>query len=131
MTEYDYSIFPRFCYYFEASNFQRRPSKSGTPKNAVILLSGVFKLKLSQRLMIGKVIVSVVWLLIVASVIESSQVPFPSVFQGIGVFLVVSHIIEIIVFKQRMRGPRDYLLTMLFGALQLRTIRAKASNSAG
>ena len=88
-------------------------------------------MKLSQRLMIGKVIVSVVWLLIVASVIESSQVPFPAVFQGIGVFLVVSHIIEIIVFKQRMRGPRDYLLTMLFGALQLRMIRAKASNSSG
>ena len=88
-------------------------------------------MKLSQRLMIGKVIVSIVWLLIVASVIESSQVPFPAVFQGIGVFLVVSHIIEIIVFKQRMRGPRDYLLTMLFGALQLRTIRAKASNYSG
>jgi hypothetical protein len=44
---------------------------------------------------------------------------------------VVSHIIEIIVFKQRMRGPRDYLLTMLFGSLQLRTIRASASSSAG
>ena len=88
-------------------------------------------MKLSQRLMIGKVIVSVVWLLIVASVMESSQVPFPYVFQGIGVFLVVSHIIEIIVFKQRMRRPRDYMLTMLFGALQLRTIRAKASNYSG
>ena len=86
-------------------------------------------MKLSQRLMIGKVIVSVVWVLIVASVIESSQVPFSYVFQGIGVFLVVSHIIEIIVFKQRMRRPRDYMLTMLFGALQLRTIRAKVSNS--
>ena len=81
--------------------------------------------------MIGKVIVSVVWLVIVASVMESSQVPFPYVFQGIGVFLVVSHIIEIIVFKQRMRRPRDYMLTMLFGALQLRTIRAKASNYSG
>jgi len=79
--------------------------------------------------MIGKVIVSIVWLLIVASVIESSQVPFPYVFQGIGVFLVGSHIIEIIVFQKRMRGPRDYLLTMFFGALQLRTIRATASNS--
>ena len=100
-------------------------------KNAVILLSGVFKLKLSQRLMIGKATVSIVWLLIVASVIEPSQVPFPYVFQGVGVFLVVSHIIEIIVFKQRMRGPRDYLLTMLFGSLQLRTIRASASSSAG
>jgi uncharacterized protein YhhL (DUF1145 family) len=88
-------------------------------------------LKLSQRLMIEKVTVSIVWLLIVASVIEPSQVPFPYVFQGIGVFLVVSHIIEIIVFKQRMRGTRDYLLTMLLGTLQLRTIRASASNSAG
>ena len=88
-------------------------------------------MKLSQRLMIGKVTVSIVWLLIVASVIEPSQVPFPYVFQGIGVFLVVSHIIEIIVFKQRMRGTRDYLLTILLGTLQLRTIRASASNSAG
>ena len=88
-------------------------------------------MNLSQRLMIGKVTVSIVWLLIVASVIEPSQVPFPYVFQGIGVFLVVSHIIEIIVFKQRMRGTRDYLLTMLLGTLQLRTIRASASNSAG
>ena len=88
-------------------------------------------MKLSQRLMIGKVTVSIVWLLIVASVIEPSQVPFPYVFQGIGVFLLVSHIIEIIVFKQRMRGTRDYLLTMLLGTLQLRTIRASASNSAG
>ena len=88
-------------------------------------------MKLSQRLMIEKVTVSIVWLLIVASVIEPSQVPFPYVFQGIGVFLVVSHIIEIIVFKQRMRGTRDYLLTMLLGTLQLRTIRASASNSAG
>ena len=88
-------------------------------------------MKLSQRLMIGKVTVSIVWLLIVASVIEPSQVPFPYVFQGIGVFLVVSHIIEIIVFKQRMRGTRDYLLTMLLGTLQLRKIRASASNSAG
>jgi len=49
--------------------------------------------------MIGKATVSIVWLLIVASVIEPSQVPFPYMFQGVGVFLVVSHIIEIIVFK--------------------------------
>ena len=74
-------------------------------------------MQLSQRLKIGKVIVSMV------SVIEPSQVPFSYVFQGIGIFLVVSHIIEIAVFKKRMRGPRDYLLTMLFGALQLKTIR--------
>ena len=83
-------------------------------------------MQLSQRLKIGKVIVSIVWLFIVVSVVEHSQVPFSYVFQGIGIFLVVSHIIEIVVFKKRMRGPRDYLLTMLFGALQLKTIRIAA-----
>ncbi|MDG1662531.1 MAG: DUF1145 domain-containing protein [Pseudomonadales bacterium] len=81
---------------------------------------------LSQRLKIGKVIVSIVWLFIVASVIVPSQVPFPRVLQGLGIFLVVSHIIEIAVFKKRMRGPGDYLLTMLFGSLQLKTIRIEA-----
>ena len=79
-----------------------------------------------RQINIGKVIVSTVWLFIVASVIAPSQVPFPSVFQGVGLFLVVSHIIEIVVFKKRMRGPRDYLLTMLFGSLQLKTIRIEA-----
>ena len=86
-------------------------------------------MELSQRLKIGKVIVSIVWLFIVASVIEPSQVPFPSVFQGLGIFLLVSHIIEIVVFKKRMRGPADYLLTMLFGSLQLKTIRIEGMKS--
>jgi putative membrane protein len=82
--------------------------------------------ELSQRLKIGKVVVSIVWMFIVASLIEPSQVPFPMVFQGLGIFLVVLHSIEIVVFKKRMRGPADYLLTMLFGSLQLKTIRIEA-----
>ena len=83
-------------------------------------------MQLSQRLRIGKVIVSIVWLFIVVSVVAPSQEQISYMFQGIGIFLVVSHIIEIVVFKKRMRGPRDYLLTMLFGALQLKTIRIAA-----
>ena len=83
-------------------------------------------MELSQRLKIGKVVVSIVLMFIVASLIEPSQVPFPMVFQGLGIFLVVSHSIEIVVFKKRMRGPADYLLTMLFGSLQLKTIRIEA-----
>ena len=81
---------------------------------------------LSQRLKIGKVIVSIVWLFIVASSIEPSQVPFPQLFQGLGLFLVISHMIEIVVFNKRMRWPADYCLTMLFGSLQLKTIRIAA-----
>ena len=84
------------------------------------------KMPLSQRLKIGKVIVSFVWLFIVASLIEPSQVLFSNVFQWAGIFLVVSHSIEIVVFKKRMRGPADYLLTMLFGSLQLKTIRIES-----
>ena len=79
-----------------------------------------------QKIKVGKVIVSIVWMFIVASLIEPSLVPFPMVFQGLGIFLVVSHIIEIVVFKKRMRGPADYLLTMLFGSLQLKTIMIEA-----
>jgi uncharacterized protein YhhL (DUF1145 family) len=81
---------------------------------------------LSLRLKIGKGLVSIVWLFIVATLIEPSQVPFPQVCLGLGIFLVVSHIIEIVVFKKRMRGPWDYFLTMLFGSLQLKTIRIAA-----
>ena len=88
-------------------------------------------MKLSQRLKIGKVIVSIVWLFIVASLIEPSQVPLPIVFQGLGILLVVSHIIEIVVFKKRIRRPADYVLTMLFGSLQLKTIRIELSNHNG
>ena len=80
----------------------------------------------NQRVKIGKGVVSIVWLFIVASLIEPSQVPLSRVFQGIGIFLVVSHMIEIVEFKKRMRGPADYLLTMLFGSLQLKTIRIEA-----
>jgi uncharacterized protein YhhL (DUF1145 family) len=83
-------------------------------------------MELSLPLKIGKGLVSIVWLFILASLIEPSQVAFPQVFQGLGIFLVVSHIIEIVVFKKRMRGPGDYLLTMLFGSLQLKTIRIAA-----
>jgi uncharacterized protein YhhL (DUF1145 family) len=82
--------------------------------------------ELSQRLKIGKVIVSIVWLFIVASSIEPSQVPFSLVFQGLGLFLVISQMSEIVVFNKRMRGPADYCLTMLFGSLQLKTIRIAA-----
>ncbi len=78
------------------------------------------------RLKILKVVIAVVWFFIAASVIIPSQAPFPAVFQGIGIFLVVSHLIEIVVYRKRMRSPSDYLLTMLFGALQLKTIRIES-----
>lgn len=78
----------------------------------------------SRTIKIGKVIVSIVWLLIMASVITPTQVPFSGVFQGGGIFLVVAHSVEVMMYKRLMRGPEDYLGTMLFGLLQLRSIKA-------
>lgn len=78
-----------------------------------------------QKIYIGKSIVSVVWLLVIASVIAPSQVPFSGVFLGIGGFLVIAHIYEIVVYRSLMRGVGDYLGTFFFGLLQLRTIKVQ------
>ena len=76
-----------------------------------------------RSLTICKIIVSIVWLLIVVSVIVPSQLLFPSELQGLGIFLLVAHSIELLVYKKLMRGPGDYLGTMLFGFLQLKSIK--------
>ncbi len=81
------------------------------------------------KVSLGKVIVSFVWLLIIASVWVPSQVPFSGVFLGVGVFLVVAHVYEIVMYRHLLRGPGDYLGTMLFGLLQLWTIKAENRNS--
>jgi len=72
----------------------------------------------------GKVIVSIVWLLVLASVIVPAQLPFAGVFQGVGVFLIVAHSIEIVMYRRLMRGVSDYFGTMLFGLLQLQSIKS-------
>jgi uncharacterized protein YhhL (DUF1145 family) len=77
------------------------------------------------RVSIGKVIVSFVWLLITASVWVPSQVPFSGVFLGVGGFLVIAHIYEIVVYRRLMRGVGDYLGTFFFGLLQLQTIKSQ------
>ncbi|WP_108787254.1 DUF1145 domain-containing protein [Erythrobacter sp. Alg231-14] len=76
-----------------------------------------------MHLKVGKVIVSIVWVLIAIAVVEPSQIPFAQAFEWLGAFLVISHVVEITVLRERMRGPKDYALTMLYGALQLKTIR--------
>ncbi len=78
-----------------------------------------------RKIYVGKSIVSVVWLLVIVSVITPSQVPFSGVFHGVGVFLVIAHLYEIVKYRRLMRGIGDYLGTFFFGLLQLRTIKAQ------
>jgi len=45
------------------------------------------------------------------------------VLYAMGVFLVVSHIYEIVISRNIMRGPLDYLGIFFFGLLHIWTIR--------
>jgi len=76
-----------------------------------------------RSIKVGKCIVSVIWLLIVVAVVSPSQLPFPELFYGIGVFFVVSHAYVIVKARGVIRGPADCLGIFLFGLLQLWTIR--------
>jgi len=86
---------------------------------------GIEKVDMNKgfRLKMGKCVVSVVWLLIIVAVVAPSQLPFPSVLYAMGVFLVVSHIYEIVISRNIMRGPLDYLGIFFFGLLHIWTIR--------
>lgn len=67
-------------------------------------------------------IVTLVWLLIIAALTIPQYVPYNHIFIGIGAFLVIAHIIEIMVFKKRLKAFSDYVGVFLFGALHLRKL---------
>ena len=74
-------------------------------------------------ILISKLVVSVVWVLIVVAIVQPAAIPFASILYGVGVFLVVAHTIEIVVYRRLLRGVGDYLGVFLFGLLQLKGIR--------
>ncbi|ARN75191.1 DUF1145 domain-containing protein [Oceanicoccus sagamiensis] len=77
----------------------------------------------SQVILIGKLVTSVMWVLIVVAVIQPAVIPFATILQWVGGILLVAHCIEIVVYRRLMRGVGDYLGVLLFGVLQLKSIR--------
>lgn len=75
-----------------------------------------------QTIKIGKKIVSAVWVLCLISIIQPQIVSYSGVFQGIAVFLVVSHLIEIFIYRARFNNALDYVQTFLFGLLHLKAL---------
>jgi uncharacterized protein YhhL (DUF1145 family) len=71
------------------------------------------------------VIISIVWLLCVAAIITPQQTPAASVFQGIAIFLVVAHVIEMLVYRRFLSAPIEYLKVFFFGVLYIKP-KAKA-----
>ena len=72
---------------------------------------------------IGKVILSIVWLLIIGAVIAPSQVPYADKLTMLGIALLVAHSIEIFIFRKLMRNTGDYFATLVFGVLQLKSLK--------
>ncbi len=70
-------------------------------------------------------IISVVWLLCIAAIAAPQQAPAASVFQGIGIFLVVAHVIEMLIYRRFLSAPMEYLKVFFFGVLYVKP-KAKA-----
>lgn len=77
----------------------------------------------------GKAIVTITWLLVFASGLFPTLIPFSNVFMGIGAFLVVAHLIEIVVFKKRLNVFNDYIGVFFYGALHLNQLAINYKNS--
>jgi uncharacterized protein YhhL (DUF1145 family) len=70
-------------------------------------------------------IISIVWLLCVAAIIAPQEAPASSVFQGVAIFLVVAHVIEMLVYRRFLCAPIEYLKVFFFGVLYIKP-KAKA-----
>jgi|GEM_PF-3491611 len=70
-------------------------------------------------------IISMVWLLCIAATLAPELAPAASVFQGIGIFLVVAHVIEMLIYGRFLSTPTEYLKVFFFGVLYVKP-KAKA-----
>ena len=70
-------------------------------------------------------IIAIVWLMCFVAIFLPEQALFPDVFQGVAIFLVVAHIIEMFIYKRLLDGPKDYLWVLFCGVLYIKP-KAKA-----
>ena len=62
-------------------------------------------------------IVGITWILAAVSFIAPTALPGASIFQGIGIFLVVAHAIEVLVYRGLLSNVKEVLLVMFCGIL--------------
>lgn len=78
---------------------------------------------MNQNLLtIGKCILAIIWLFVIAAVIIPTLALYPAFFQRLGVILVVVHIIEMFVYKGLLKSTNDYLQVLLFGLLHIKSV---------
>ncbi|BFM16451.1 hypothetical protein R50073_26340 [Maricurvus nonylphenolicus] len=78
------------------------------------------------KIKVGKAVVSVVWVMVIASLLIPDVMPFSEVFIGVGIFITVVHILQVVVYGKRFTAPSDYLYTIIFGMLHLETLSEKS-----
>ena len=78
------------------------------------------KLKLSvTQIKIGKLIAALFWLLALAAVLLPNNIPFSSVFIGIGIFLIVTHLCEIVIYRKKLPSINNIIGVFFFGILYM------------
>lgn len=74
-------------------------------------------------ILFGKINVGIVWLLVVLAVLLPDLIPFSQSLMMVGVFLVVAHIVEIIIFRKKLKQASDYVQTFFFGVFHIKSIK--------
>ena len=74
-----------------------------------------------------KIILSLVWVLVVANLFIALPQPLVWPLQALGVFLVVAHIAEFFIFNKVIKAKGDgalksFVMTFLFGAVYIKNL---------
>ncbi len=87
-----------------------------------------FKLTPSQ-IQRGKAVVVVTWLLAIAAYLLPEQIPFSTIFIGMGAFLVIAHSVEILIFNNRLKSASNYIGVFFFGILHIKQLSFNHQNA--
>jgi len=65
-------------------------------------------------------IIALVWLMCFVAIFLPEQALYPEVFQGVALFLVVAHIIEMLIYRRFLDGPKEYLWVLFCGFMYIK-----------
>ncbi len=66
-------------------------------------------------------VIAVVWVMCFVAILLPQQALFPEVFQGVAIFLVVAHTLEMVIYRGLLDGPKDYLWVLFCGVLFIKS----------
>ena len=71
------------------------------------------------QIKIGKLLASITWLLAIVAFLLPTKMPLSSVFMGIGIFLIIAHLLEILIYRKRLQSINKIIGVFFFGILYM------------